>query len=303
MPYPTSQPRSLEVPAWKSAICVISAVLLAILMGVAGVWKITAPVDWATRMNQALLPAALSLPAAIIFGVSETFSGILLLIPRFRRWGAILSAVLLLGFMGYFAIFYEQLMGDDCSCFPWIQRTVGPGFFISDAAMLLLAVFAYIWTPAARSLKTAGLILAAVAVFAGVSLGVALTAPQGKLAPETIDVAGQPFDLHEGKVLLYFFDPECTHCLFAARDMTGYEWADVKIIVVPTERKQLADGFLQGAGLVAPITSDSELLREIYSFTDPPFAVVLEDGRTLKELRVFEGEEPKGTLVELGFVR
>ncbi len=272
-------------------------------MVVAGVWKITAPVEWATRMNQALLPAVLSLPAAVMFGVSETFSGILLLIPRFRRWGAVIAGLLLIAFMAYFALFYDQLMGDDCSCFPWIQRTVGPGFFISDAAMLALAVFAYIWAKPSHSLKTAGLILAAVAVFAGVSLGLSLSGTQGKLAPATIEIAGAPYNLHEGKAYLYFFDPECTHCLFSARDMAGYNWNEVQIIMVPTERKQLAEAFLEASGLSAPITSSSESLREVYSFGDPPFAVALENGRTLKQLTVFEGEEPAASLEAIGFIR
>ena len=30
----------------------------------------------------------------------------------------------------------------DCSCIPWLKRVVGPGFFIGDGVMLLLAFFA-----------------------------------------------------------------------------------------------------------------------------------------------------------------
>ena len=68
------------MPAWKNVVSVVSAVLLAAVMLLAGIWKITCPVDAAARMNQALVPAALSLPAAMGFGISETVCGILLLI-------------------------------------------------------------------------------------------------------------------------------------------------------------------------------------------------------------------------------
>ncbi len=292
-----------DLPAWKSVVNTICAILLAALMLTAGIWKLTAPVEWATRMNQALLPAALSLPAALIFGISETFSGILVLIPRFRRWGAILAGLLLVAFMAYFAIFYSRLVGDDCSCFPWIQRTVGPGFFISDAAMLVGSVLAGIWAKPARGLKAAGLILAALAVFAGASLAVALTAPAGKMAPATVMVDGQPYDIRHGRVLLFFIDPECTHCLFAAQDMVTYDWQDVRIVLVPIERIQFAGQFLETAGMKAPITTDVAKLREIYSFGDPPFAVALENGRTVRELTVFEDSEPKAALTEIGFVK
>lgn len=268
----------------------------------AGVWKATAPVEWATRMNQALLPAPLSLPAAIGFGIAEIFCGVLLLIPRFRRWGAIVGGLLLLAFMGYFAIFYDRLVGDDCSCFPWIKRTVGPGFFISDAAMLLLAVLAGWWARPSRGIKTAAAILVVICVFAGVSAAVDLQQPKGKMAPAEITVNGAPYDLHEGRVLLYFFDPECTHCLFAAQEMVEYDWQDVQIIGIPTDRPQFADQFLEAAGMEAPLSSDVEKLRETYSFGDPPFAVALERGETIREMTVFEGEEPKTTLTAIGFV-
>jgi len=168
--------------------------------------------------------------------------------------------------------------------------------------MLLFAVAAGLWSaPPQRWQKTVWL-LAGVAVFAGASLGYNLVAPQGKLAPETITVDGRPFHLREGRVLIYFIDPECTHCLFAARDMAAYRWKDVEIVVVPVEREFLAEQFLEASGLEAPISNDVAKLREVYSFGDPPFAVAIENGRTVAELRIFEGDEPQATLQSLGFI-
>ena len=63
----------------------------------------------------------------------------MILVPRLRRWGALVLGALLVAFMGYFAIHYNALRGADCSCFPWLKRVVGPGFFVGDAVMLLLS--------------------------------------------------------------------------------------------------------------------------------------------------------------------
>lgn len=45
----------------------------------------------------------------------ETLTGILLLIPRYRRWGAWLAAVMLIAFMVYIGVLYDRLLGDDCN--------------------------------------------------------------------------------------------------------------------------------------------------------------------------------------------
>ena len=134
-----------DLPAWKHILSVTCAVLLALLFLVSGLWKITDPFGAAARMAQAQVPASLSLAAALGFGVAEVFSGILLLVPRFRRWGAWLCGLMLVAFLVYFAIHYQTLRGEDCSCFPWLQRVVGPWFFISDGIMLLMAVAAGWW--------------------------------------------------------------------------------------------------------------------------------------------------------------
>src|SRR5436190_1907373 len=49
-------PGSLEMPAWKTLASVSSAVILALLFLIAGVWKITEPFDAAARMVQAKVP-------------------------------------------------------------------------------------------------------------------------------------------------------------------------------------------------------------------------------------------------------
>ena len=121
---------NLELPGWKSAINVAAAFLLALLFLSSGIWKITDVPAWAVRLVQAKVPEWLSLAGALVVGIAETVAGVLLLVPRLRRWGAMLSGLLLLVFLVYFAAHYNDLRGQDCSCFPWLKRVVGPGFFI-----------------------------------------------------------------------------------------------------------------------------------------------------------------------------
>ncbi len=283
-------------------VSAVSAILLALIMLVAGVWKITDPIAAAARMHEALVPASLSLPAAIAFGIAETFAGALLIVPRFRRWGAWLSGLLLVAFLIYIGAQYGRLRGEECNCFPWVQRAVGPAFFIGDFIMLGMAFLAGSWAKPSYSRKSAALMLAAVCVFAGVSYGVAVVESLNVRAPESILVGGRPYSLRQGRILLYFFDPECTHCLFAAREMASYRWREASLIVIPTEREFLAPQFLEAAGLQAPISNDVAKLREVFRFGDPPFAVALQDGRQAAALTVFEGDQPAATLRRLGFI-
>lgn len=272
-------------------------------MLVPGIWKLTDPVGASTRLHQALVPASLSLATALGLGVAETFAGVLLLVPRFRRWGAWLSGLLLIAFMIYMAVNYTALSGEECNCFPWIKRAVGPAFFIGDAIMLVLAVLAWQWARRSENVRSAALVLAAVCVFAGVCYGVRVTQQGLVRAPSTITVDGQPYSLDEGRILLYFFDPECTHCYLAAQGMSSFKWNEVKVIGVPTERPEFAPQFMKDTGLQAAISSDIAKLREKFSFGDPPYAVALEHGQQAAAMTVFEGDEPKVSLKQIGFIQ
>ncbi len=298
-----SAPGAPELPRWKAWLCTLSAFLLAITFLVSGVWKITDPLSAAVRMTQALVPAALSLPAALAFGISETFAAVLLLVPRLRRWGAWLAGLLLLAFMAYMGLFYNALSGEECNCFPWIQRVVGPAFFIGDAIMLLLALAAGWWARPSESKQLAAVVLGAVCVFAGISYGVSAVRQNSVRAPRVIAVDGKPFALHEGRVFLYFFNPECTHCEHAARELGKLAWGETKIVGVPTQLPQFGPQFMSSTNLRGVLTSDAEALRKIFAFTDVPYGVALENGHLRAAVTVFEATEPEQTLRKLGFVK
>src|SRR5690348_4814788 len=109
---------------------------------------------------------------AAALGTLELFAAFLLFIPRFRRWGGLLGSALLIFFICWVGYYYRVLVGHECNCFPIIKRSVGPGFFIGDAVMLVLGLLAYMWSPRTASLRGAAVALAGLVVFAGISFGV-----------------------------------------------------------------------------------------------------------------------------------
>jgi uncharacterized membrane protein YphA (DoxX/SURF4 family) len=301
-----AQPRQrlspLELPGWKTALSWICALLVAFLFLVSGLWKITDAPAAAMRMAEARVPESLSLFAALAFGVAETVAGVLILVPRFRRWGSIVTGLLLLAFLIYFAINYSALRGADCSCFPWVKRVVGPAFFIGDGLMLLLAAVAGVWSKPPESLRTAVLILGAVLVFALVSYGVEATRQTGTKAPQTIAVDGHPYSLQSGKVFLFFFDPQCMHCFDAARRMAQYQWGDTRVVAIPVGQPQYAAQFLQMTGLHAVVSLDLEPLKKVFGYNGYPSGVALQNGRQKALLTKFEDAEPAAALKQLGFI-
>lgn len=288
--------------SWKAALSWVGAILLALVFLVSGLWKLTDAPGAAVRMAQALVPQSLSLPGALGFGIAETFAAVLLLVPRFRRWGAWLSGALLIAFMIFIGINYSALRGAECSCFPWVKRAVGPGFFIGDGIMLVLAVLAGGWAPRARNMRAAMMILGAVVLFAAGSYGVAAMRQTGTKAPDTVTVNGKPYSLQQGKILIFYFDPECLHCVDAAKRMSKMSWGDTRVVAVPINVPQFAQAFLDDTHLKAVLSNDLPQLKKIFPFVSAPAGVALVNGREKQALTQFEEPEPLDTLKKLGFV-
>jgi uncharacterized membrane protein YphA (DoxX/SURF4 family) len=291
---------------WQIALNWTAAILMAAVFLVAGVWKATDPARVAVMLTQLKVPQSLSLSLSICLAIGETFTGILLLLPRFRKWGSIAASVLLLAFMVYIGWNYAALRGADCSCFPWLKRTVGPGFFVGDAVMLALAVVAGLYTPFTSSLKTAAAVLGIVTVLVLGSWGFASTRHTGVKAPDSITLeGGKKISLAEGKVFIYFFNPQCMHCLDAGKKLSALDFGDTRFIGVPTENPQYAAWFMGKAGLLSkgPVSDDLDILKKLFPFDLPPAGVALEDGYEKGMLLQFEDAEPKATLSKLGFIR
>jgi hypothetical protein len=253
-------------------------------------------------MIQTLVPVALSLPTAVAVAVCETFTGVLLLIPRYRRWGAWIAGLMLVAFMIYIGVLYNRLLGEDCNCFPWIRRVVGPAFFAGDAAMLALAGLAGWWSIKSQGWRRAALILGCVCLVACGSYAVSAISRSRADVPEAAVVDSKQLNLRQGRLILYFFDPECTHCLAVAREMSKHCWGATRIVVLPTREPQFASGFLEDAGLSAGISPDAVSLRKALPFTEPPFAVALDCGKVVATFNSgqMEGEGYYATLKRLG---
>jgi uncharacterized membrane protein YphA (DoxX/SURF4 family) len=294
----------LDLPAWKKAIAGTAAFLLAILFFSSGAWKLSDPFWWSQFLTEFRVPEALALPGTIALGVGETLGAVLLLVPRFRRWGSWLIALLLVAFMLYIGAKYTTLAGKDCSCFPLVKRTIGPGFFIGDGVMLLMALVAGWWARPSENLRAALVVLGAIAVFAGVSFGINSVRETGIKAPASITVDGKPFSLNEGHIFLFFYDPECMHCDAAARKMSKLNWKDTKVVAIPIQDPQFAAAFLRDTGLRAGTSLDLALLRGTFKFVDAPYGVVLERGHQKASIAAtaFETTEPAATLRRFGYI-
>ncbi|MGA3188251.1 MAG: DoxX family protein [Bryobacteraceae bacterium] len=291
------------MPTWKKYASHIAAIAVALLFLTAGIWKMTQPFTWARMVEDLRVPYQLSLLATLALAVSETTAGALVLIPRFRRWGASLAALLLVVFMIYIGLNYSALLGKECSCFPWVKRTIGPGFFEGDALMLLLAMLAAYWSRPSTGIRRAFIVLGVIAAVTASSFGLASARLSGTKAPAEITVDGKPFSLQKGRIFLFFYDPQCGHCDAAARHMSKYNWKkDVTVIGIPTQQPQWAGSFLTDTGFKAKTSLDLTTLKQTFPFGDPPYGVYIENGREQAPVPHYDEPEPSETLKKLGLI-
>jgi hypothetical protein len=254
-------------------------------------------------LTQILVPVPLSLPGTMAVIIGDLTAGVLLLVPAWRRLGGLFSAGLLIIFMGYFGINYEALKGADCSCFPWIERSVGPVFFWSDGAMLALSLVAAWLAPPMGKIGSAAKTVAAVAAVAFVALAIDKVGPQPDAdVPASIQTDAGEFSLHQGKIFVYFFNPLCPHCEDAAKRMSQLTWK-AAYVGVPTQDAHFGRGFVEDTGLKdVKLSPDLDLLKERFPFGDVPYAVAISEGRVLERFVFFEDPEFTDQLRKLDFV-
>ncbi len=301
------------MPAWKTAVSHVAAAFVAILFIGAGLYKAIDPFHWSRLLEELLFPPQYSLPFTLLLSVGEVFGGVMILMPRYRRYGAALTSIMLLGFMGYIGIHYSQLIGKDCSCFPWVKRTVGPGFFMGDGAFLLAAILAGIWAkpllPHVRlKFGSAFAVLALAIAFTGGGYAYAASQQTGAKAPDSIVVDGKPVSLQHGRYFVFFFDPECSHCNDAGRHMGTYHWkSDVTIVGVPTRMARFGPVFMSDNKLNGLVSNDLDKLKAAFPLPgDPPYGVAIENGRQVGAVQHYDdedtGKEPAATLKQLGLI-
>jgi hypothetical protein len=206
--------------------------------------------------------------------------------------------------MAYIGWNYEALLGVDCSCFPELKlpfgltidmrRKVGPGFFYGDALFMVAAIAAGWWARKSYGFRSALVIMGAVAVFTGVSYGVAFNSRPK--APNSIIVEGKEVSLQEGKAFLYFFDPRCHTCRAVAKSLAPIKFKDgIQVIGVPTSEPEIGSAFSQSTGFQMAISTDVDKLKAIWVFDAPPYGVLLEGGRQsgVVMTSMFDENEPE----------
>lgn len=289
----------------KRNAALVAALIMALVFLVSGGWKVLSPFQTGELLEQAQVPSGLGVLGAASLGTLEVFTALLLLMPAFRRWGGLLGSALLVFFIGWIARYYHVLAGQECSCFPLIRRTVGPGFFISDAVMLALCVVAFAWSPVVRRFRVPAVVLVSLVALASVSFAVNAAQRRGTAVPNPVIVDNKPEDLTHGKVFLFFYDPSCMHCDKAARYMSTLHWGNTRVVAIPTINPQWAASFLHDTKLKAGTSLELGKLKKTFPFVDPPFGVALENGRAVETFgqAQFEPPLPQPELKKLALAR
>lgn len=283
----------------------ICAILMGIVFLVSGGWKVLMPFQTGEVLEQAKVPGGLGSLGAAVLGTLEVFTAILLFLPSCRKWGGLLSSALLVFFMSWIGVYYHALHGMDCSCFPIIKRTIGPGFFISDGVMLLMSIAAFAWSPGVRRFRIPAVAFASVAALALISFGVNAKERGAAQVPNPLIVDGKPENLNHGKVFIFFYDPSCEHCDAASRYMSTFQWKDTRVVAIPTVNPQWAESFLHDTHLKAGTSLELAKMRAAFKFVDPPFGAAVVDGQTKETFNQaeFDKPSPKPQLEKLGFVQ
>ncbi len=303
---------TMELPAWKRTSSHVAALLMAVVFVASGGYKMLMPLDAAERLTQVLIPGNLSLAAAVALAVTELFAAVMLLMPRYRRFGAAIMLAMLVAFCVYVGVNFERLQGEDCGCFPWIKRAVGPVFFISNGVMMLLAGLAGWWASRDSGWllphppRTSLAVLALLTVFSVGSATWASARESGLEAPATIDLNGARVSLADSPTFLYLYDPECAHCLLSAKMMAQWNWGSTRIIAVPTVNPDWGQILLDDSGFKAQLAKDPQdvqALRSVFEFANPPYGVALKRGRARLTIRYAEfTPELEGKLLAEGFL-
>jgi hypothetical protein len=287
----------------KRSVATVGAILLGLIYLVSGAWKVLQPFKAGELLEQSRVPAGWGPVGAASLGAIELFIAFLLFVPAFRRLGGVLGSALMVFFLGWIAYFYPQLVGQECNCFPIIKRTVGPMFFVGDGIFLLFGLAAWLWSKRTHTVRGASIALAVVVCLAAVSFAADRHARGHLQVPAPITADGKQVSLAEGKIFLYFYDPQCAHCFAAAKTMSTLHWGSTKVIGLPTASPEFAAQFLLATGMKAETSLDTARLRKTFQFVDPPFGAALEEGQVKGTLGTaqFEAPQPGPELKKLGF--
>jgi len=297
--------KAAEIASW------VLALALAAIFGAAGLWKLYAPAQAGIRLVEAAVPSAYGLPAAVLLGSLETLAALLLLLPGYRRSGAILTGALAAFFIAYMGAQYSHLKGIECGCLPGRHRALGVGFFIEDGLMLAAAVgVAIVARPAAHTARS--LLRPALALLVIVALGAAsatldrpLLARDSALALRVMDRAGRVAEMPLSRrtyTLLYFYNPSCLDCQFASQQIAQLRLA-APLIVLPGAGVETAYEYLSQAGIKnALVALDYQDLSSRFALKQVPALYLLRGSRPQNVILNFDPQTLQKTLGERGLL-
>lgn len=193
--------------------------ILAIALGgffvLSGGLKLYSPLQESIQMMAARVPPMFALPFTVLLASVEVFAGILLLIPGWRRAGAVLSGAMLVAFMGYMGLQYSELKGSNCGCLPGLNEALGPWFFVRDGAMLAAAIVVFPFSRAAAG-RSRSLLRPLIVLLVILGVGGASATLERSLRTAdtlTLHVQGQNGGVTDWIIsprtttLLYFYEP------------------------------------------------------------------------------------------------
>ena len=124
---------------WLKPLVLLSRLGLAALFLFAAGAKLFTLRDFATNLSN-LIEEPFVWPAAVAVIVVEVLTGVLLLVPRTARLGALLAALLLAGFAAYALYYVYVLRGEplECGCFGrLIASQLGVSTALRNLALLI----------------------------------------------------------------------------------------------------------------------------------------------------------------------
>lgn len=290
------------IAAWALSL------VLAFIFAVSGGWKLYEPAQAGIRQVEAGVPSSYALPFAVVLGSLEVFAAVLLLMPPWRRAGAILTGFMLAAFLTYMGARYSELKGIECGCMPGRHRALGIGFFIEDGGMLAAAVaVALLARPAverARSLLRPALALLVILLLGAgsASLERPLFARDSGLSLRVMDRAGRVAEMPvspRSYTLLYFYNPSCLDCQRASRELAKLRFA-VPLMVLPDSRPETAYEYLAQAGIKNALVSlDHQALAARFQLKQVPALYLVHGGRAQNVILNFEPPALEKALREL----
>ena len=288
----------------------VLAIALAAIFGATGVMKLYSPAVAGIGLVQSGVPSAFGLPAAVILGSVELFAAVLLLLPAYRRTGAVLTAVLTGLFIAYMAARYTQLKGVECGCLPGWYREVGVRFFVEDGLMLAGAIGLAVLSPpvraAGRWFRTPALLLLGVLVAGSASAVLEpVLAQENTLTMRVMDRDGRVAEMplsSRSYTVLYFYNPTCLTCRKVSRELAGLRLT-APLIVLPDGPPEQAYEYLNEAGMKnALVSPDYVLLSERFGLRQVPTIYLLKGSRPERAIIDFESGEFQKALRDHGLL-